>query len=216
VRGARYHVPGGHRWPRPRTACLLAAPTGSQGLAVRHQGIDNLHSARCCCSLGWSGDIRSFWRPVTREDRTLLPRPPGDRLRSCPPTSAWRLPSPPLLHCAGHPTPSTATSIAACEGIEDPNAAVVAGALWRVAVWSEVKGEERAEPGPEDMNGTQRPGAVLSHRPLTGSSVVDTRTAATRHMPMIVSIRTNPIAYQWSTSCACHEHLRRDHAAPHA
>jgi hypothetical protein len=135
-------------------------------------------------------------QPGAREDRALLPRPPGDRLRSCPPTSAWRLPSPPLLHYAGHPTPSTATPIAACEGIEDPNDAVLAGALWRVAVWSEVKGEERAKPGPEDMNATQWPGAVLSHRPLTGSSVVDIRTAASRRIPMVVSFRTNSIAYQ--------------------
>jgi hypothetical protein len=65
-----------------------------------------------------------------RQLGSLLSRASGGRLRSCPPTSAWRLPSPPLLHCAGHPTPSTATNIAACEGIEDPNAAVVAAALW--------------------------------------------------------------------------------------
>ena len=84
---------------------------------------------------------------------------------------------------------------------EDPTAAVVAGALWRVAVWSEVKGEERAKPGPEDMNGTQRPGAALSHRPLTGSSLVDRRTAASRRMPMVVSIRTNAIAYEMGERC---------------
>jgi hypothetical protein len=29
-------------------------------------------------------------------------------------------------------------------------------------VWSEVKEEERAQPGPGDMNATQRPGAALS------------------------------------------------------
>ena len=68
----------------------------------------------------------------------------------------------------------TATTSAACEGKEDPHAAVVAGALRRAAVWSEVKEEERAKPGPGDMNATQRPGAALSHRSETGSSVVDT------------------------------------------
>ena len=49
----------------------------------------------------------------TDGDRSLLPRPPGDRLRSCPPVSAWRQTPPPLLHCAGHPTPSTGARIAA-------------------------------------------------------------------------------------------------------
>jgi len=110
--------------------------------------------------LEWNGDIRSIWRPVSRED----------------------------------PRAAAEAAIAACAGIEDPNAAVVAGALWRVAVWSEVKGEERAKPGSEDMNATQRPGAALSHRPLTGSAVVDTRTAASRRMPMVASVRTNTIA----------------------
>ena len=45
----------------------------------------------------------------------------------------------------------------------DPTASVVAGALRRVAVWSEVKGESRAQPCSEDMSATQRLGAALPY-----------------------------------------------------
>ena len=54
---------------------------------------------------------------------------------------------PPSLRYAGHPTPSTAGTIAACRGFKRPTAAVVFGALRWVAVWSEVKEEGRRNMG---------------------------------------------------------------------
>ena len=48
-------------------------------------------------------------------------------------------------------------------------AAVLARALWWVAVWSEVKEEAWAQPRPGDMNGTQRPGAALPRKSSNGS-----------------------------------------------
>ena len=54
-----------------------------------------------------------FTRMLPFDDRSARqPRPSGNRLRECPPAPAYQLVPPPLLHCAGHPTPLAAGTVA--------------------------------------------------------------------------------------------------------
>ena len=82
------------------------------------------------------------------------PRPSGNRLRDCPPTPSWRTTSPPLCHCAGHPTPLATGTIAACLGLKTPAGVAGCVAPGRVGV-SRVGKEGRAGAFPA-RNDTER------------------------------------------------------------
>ena len=87
------------------------------------------------------------------------PRLPGGRLRSCPPERAAPVP-PPLLRCAGHPPSSPPHP----RGAPPSNTPVVSGSGRWGALRSEVKEEGRAQPGPGDMSGAERPAGLIPQR----------------------------------------------------
>jgi len=146
--------------------------------------------------------------PVAGEHRALLPRPPGSRLRSCPPASAWRPPPPPLLHCAGHPTPSTATRIAARNGTQVPercHGGKSAG-VGRCVERSK-GGANGLGPLAGDMSGTQRPGAALPRCPSNGSIRDSPRKSAMDRKQRLVPVRLKAVPIR----CLRRDSVRSSH-----